>query len=222
MTGGVDWCGQCGSRAATFSPGELVGELNETWSPYVPKAVAPDEPRPIWRMSRLRGGATTLGGRGRLAVTILIASAWLTPLILLVMTTVGTLLAYAYAILTLPGVVLVLTDVWRSESVVEAPPAATECGTCGAPRRQGGLACHVCFAAYEAKHVPVYSRTSSGPTSFGVAGRWLLTLGLFVAYFTGAIFAALLGPATILVYSGAFAILCVKLLPAIWARTRVS
>lgn len=221
LTEGIDWCGQCSSRAGTFSSGEVLGELAEMWSPYVPPAPHRTEPRPVRRISRWGAGATTVGGRGRIALTALFAGGWLVPFVLLAVTSIGPLLLLTYTIITLPGTVLIVKDVWREESVIEPSPPASECATCGAPRRHRAQACHVCFASYEARPVKTYSRTQAGPTTFGPSGRWLMTMGVFGLFFGGLIYAAVLGPATMIVFIGAFSIICVVLLRAVWARVRI-
>lgn len=221
LSEGIDWCGQCTSRASTFSSTELVGELAEMWSPYVPPVPAVDGPRPLRRISRWGAGATTVGWRGRIALTALFAGGWLVPFVLLAVTTIGPLLLISYTIITLPGTVLILRDVWREETVLGPMPPPSACATCGAPRRHHAHACHVCFAAYETGPEKVSSRTQAGPISFGPVVRWLTTMGIFGLFLGGLIFAAVLGPATVLVFIGSFAVLAAMFLRAIWARVRV-
>lgn len=219
----IDWCGQCGSRAGLATSTELVGELTAAWSPYVPAMPARDDgPRPVRRLSRWHGGATSPGPRGRAGITALVAGGWLVPFVLLALTTIGPLFLLAYTILTLPGTVLILRDAWKPDLVVEPPPAATSCAACGTPRRQGARACHVCFSRYDANPAPVHSRTASGPTSFGPAGRFLLSFAIFGTYFAGAIFSAVLGWPTLMVFSVAFGLPAGGMLRAIWRRARVA
>lgn len=127
LDGDVLWCPRCFRRvAAVEGLGNLVAQLKRSREPA---AAAPESLNYKRVMSRWHSGATTMGPRGKIAVTVAVALVWASCLTMMASSVMGRTALLVFIAATAPGVWVLLASTWRRQRAL-VQTAERTCRAC--------------------------------------------------------------------------------------------